>query len=167
MTDVGLTHVGLLTSNPDASVAFYAKYAAMRVVHRRVDAESGPTVLWLGDGTRPFVIVLIESAQVTAPLLPITHLGVGCRSRDEVDRLCAEARSDGCLQSGPTDSGYPIGYWAFLADPDGNTLELSYGQEVATTVEQTLRPANPEPASSLLGENRPRSVRKRHKDSEQ
>lgn len=143
MTDVGLTHVALLTSNPDASVAFYEKYGAMRVVHRRVDAESGATVVWLGDGTRPFVIVLIESPQVNAPLLPIAHLGVGCRSREEVDRLCTEARSDGCLRSGPTDSGYPIGYWAFLADPDGNTLELSYGQEVATIVEQTLGSGKP------------------------
>jgi catechol 2,3-dioxygenase-like lactoylglutathione lyase family enzyme len=138
MTDVGLTHIALLTSDPDASVAFYAKYASMRLVHRRVDADSGATVVWLTDGTRPFVIVLIQTVRVTAPLLPIAHLGVGCRTREDVDRLCADARNDGCLRSGPTDSGYPIGYWAFLADPDGNTLEISFGQEVALTVEQAI-----------------------------
>ena len=108
----------------------------MRVVHRRVDAETGATVVWLTDGTRPFVIVLIQAARVTAPLLPLAHLGVGCPTHADVDRLCGQARDDGCLRSGPTASGYPIGYWAFLADPDGNTLEISYGQEIAMTIEQ-------------------------------
>ena len=37
--DVGLTHVALLTTKPDASIAFYQKYAAMQVVHRRLDAD--------------------------------------------------------------------------------------------------------------------------------
>ncbi len=36
---------------------------------------------------------------------------------------------------GPTDSGYPVGYWAFIEDPDGNNLEISFGQEVGLTVE--------------------------------
>lgn len=136
MVDVGLTHVALLCTDPDRSIEFYAKYAAMQVVHRRIDAESGATVVWLSDRTRPFVIVLIQTAKVTNPLLPIAHLGVGCATRDGLDRLCDEAREHGCLRSGPIDSGYPIGYWALLADPDGNTLELSYGQEVALTLDR-------------------------------
>ncbi len=35
---------------------------------------------------------------------------------------------------GPTDSPYPVGYWALISDPDDHTLELSYGQEVALAV---------------------------------
>jgi len=27
-----------------------------------------------------------------------------------------------------------VGYWAFIADPDGNNLELSFGQEIGVTV---------------------------------
>src|SRR6516165_2357112 len=135
--DVGLTHVALMVTNPDASVAFYQKYAAMTVVHRRVDAETQRTVVWLTDRTRPFVIVLIETDKVETPLLPFAHLGVGTRNREEVERLCREAVSNGCLLSGPTDSGYPVGYWAFLSDPDGNTLEISYGQEIALTVAES------------------------------
>ena len=136
-TDIGLTHVALLTTKPDVSVAFYEKYAAMQVVHRRIDAESQRTVVWLSDRTRPFVIVLIETDKVDVPLRPFAHLGVGCPSREEVDRLCGEAVSDGCLHSGPMDSGYPVGYWTFLSDPDGNTLEISYGQEIALTLSGT------------------------------
>lgn len=135
--DVGLTHIALLTSNANASVAFYQKYAAMEIVHRRVDAETRRTVLWLTDRTRPFVIVLIETNNVDMPLRPFAHLGIGCHGREDVDRLCAEARRDGCLHSGPADSGYPVGYWAFLLDPDGNTLEISYGQEIGLTLSET------------------------------
>jgi catechol 2,3-dioxygenase-like lactoylglutathione lyase family enzyme len=133
--DIGLTHVALLSKDPDASIAFYEKYAKMRVVHRRIDAGTNHTVVWLGDGTRPFVIVLIQADNVETPLRPFAHLGVGCPTRDDVDRLCAEARNEGRLHSGPADAGYPVGYWAFLLDPDGNALELSYGQEIGLAVE--------------------------------
>jgi hypothetical protein len=102
----------------------------MEVVHRR------DGVLWLCDKTRPFVVVLVAVARVDHPLVPIAHLGVGCETRDEVDRLCAAARAEECLATGPHDYGPPVGYWAFLRDPDGHTLELSFGQEVGLTVER-------------------------------
>lgn len=134
MTDVGLTHIALPVTDVDKSVAFYAKYARMEVVHRRGDQSTGSEVVWISDKTRPFVIVLIGMAKVESVLLPFAHLGVGCDSREEVDRLCEEAVKEGALRMGPEDSGYPVGYWAFIADPDGHTLELSYGQEVGQTV---------------------------------
>jgi catechol 2,3-dioxygenase-like lactoylglutathione lyase family enzyme len=37
--DIGLTHVALTVTNPEASIAFYRKYAGMQVVHRRIDAQ--------------------------------------------------------------------------------------------------------------------------------
>ena len=133
MPDAGLTHIALTVTDVDRSIAFYAKYARMHVVHRRVD--DGRTVAWISDGTRPFAIVLIAARPVHAVLSPWTHLGVACANRAEVDRLCDEARREGVLVDGPSDSGPPVGYWAFLRDPDGHTLELSFGQEV----EETLR----------------------------
>jgi catechol 2,3-dioxygenase-like lactoylglutathione lyase family enzyme len=146
MSDVGLTHIAFLVGDLEASLAFYAKYAGMEVVHRRDDG--GSHVAWVSDRTRPFVIVLIEvPTLVPRPLLravnrairfvtQFEHLGIGCASRDEVDRLSALARADGLLARGPTDSGPPVGYWAFITDPDGHTLEVSYGQEVGLTVER-------------------------------
>jgi lactoylglutathione lyase len=131
--DIGFTHVDLSVKDLDKSIEFYAQYAQMHVVHRREDA--GIRVGWLTDRTRPFVIVLAEMAERRdAPLAPFGHLGVACESRAAVDRLCAEARADGRLRSGPRDDGYPVGYWAFIADPDGNNLEVSYGQEIGVTV---------------------------------
>ena len=133
MSDLGLTHIALPVTDVEASVAFYSKYARMSVVHRRKEAGSDGEVVWVSDRTRPFVVVLIRVARVEHPLAPWAHLGVGCESREEVDRLCREAREEVRLLAGPSDSGYPVGYWALLRDPDGHTLELSYGQEVGLT----------------------------------
>ena len=128
MTDVGLTHVALPVTDLDESADFYDRYARMQIVHRR------DGVIWLSDKTRPFVLVLIETDAVLHPLRPMAHLGVGCESREEVDRLAARARIERCLISGPADAGPPVGYWAFLRDPDGHTLEVSFGQQVGIAV---------------------------------
>lgn len=136
MHDIGFTHVALPVADVDRSIAFYAKYASMQVVHRRADPRSGHRVVWLSDRTRPFVIVLMEKTRVQPLLSPVAHLGVGCRSREDVDRLADEARREGVLHSGPEDWGEPVGYWAFLRDPDGHTLELSFGQEIGLAVQR-------------------------------
>lgn len=130
MSDLGLTHVALPVHDLDESIDFYATYARMQVVHRREG------VVWLSDKTRPFVIVLMQGGPVSHPLLPSAHLGVACESRDEIDRLAARAREQGRLIQGPEDYGPPVGYWAFIRDPDGHTLEVSHGQDVGLAVER-------------------------------
>lgn len=137
MADLGLTHIAFAVRDLDKSIGFYARYAAMTVVHQRRDAGTGSAVAWLSDLTRPFVIVLIQSpaAKEEGTLGPFGHLGVGCASRADVDRLAAQAADEGVLARAPEDSGPPVGYWALLRDPDGNTLEVAFGQQVAFTVE--------------------------------
>jgi catechol 2,3-dioxygenase-like lactoylglutathione lyase family enzyme len=137
MIDIGLTHIALPVSEIEQSIKFYSTYAAMEVIHRRIDAETGVAVVWLCDRTRPFAIVLIQTNAVHSVLSPLAHLGVGCKSREDMDALCEKAKQEGVLLQEQKDSGYPIGYWAFLQDPDGHTLELSYGQEIGLTVENT------------------------------
>jgi catechol 2,3-dioxygenase-like lactoylglutathione lyase family enzyme len=136
MIDIGLTHIALPVLDIERSIKFYATYARMEVIHRRMDAETGVVAVWLGDRTRPFVIVLIQTDSVHPVLSPFAHLGVGCQNREYMDALCEKAKQEGILIQGPKDSGYPIGYWAFLQDPDGHTLELSYGQEIGLTLEK-------------------------------
>lgn len=134
--DRGLTHVALPVTDIDASIVFYRRYADMEVVHRRRDDDTETTVVWISDRTRPFVIVLIEQPAVSHTLGGFAHLGIGCATRDEVDRRCQDARDEGREVLGPRDSGYPVGYWAIIPDPDGHNLELSHGQEVGLAVEQ-------------------------------
>jgi catechol 2,3-dioxygenase-like lactoylglutathione lyase family enzyme len=140
MSDTGFTHIALAVRDLDASIAFYEKYAGMRVVHRRDSDDGEGGVVWVSDMTRPFVIVLVhQPGVVDAPVGPFGHLGVACTSRAEVDRLADLARDEGCLKKGPEDHDPPVGYWAFIGDPDGNNLEISYGQDVGLTVEKARK----------------------------
>jgi catechol 2,3-dioxygenase-like lactoylglutathione lyase family enzyme len=134
--DRGLTHVALAVADVDRSIAFYREYAGLDVVHRRTDAVTGHSVAWISDLTRPFVIVLVEADDPKPPLGGFNHLGVGVASRDEVDRLAAKGAEEGRPVMGPIDSGYPVGYWTFIEDPDGHNLELSHGQEVGLVVRE-------------------------------
>ncbi len=133
--DIGLTHVALPCADLDKTIDFYARYAGMEVVHRR--ENDGSKVVWLSDRTRPFVVVFLETSNIPHPLGPFSHLGVGFESRADVDALVAQARAEGLEVEGPTDSGPPVGYWAFIRDPDGHTLEVTHGQEVHLTLAES------------------------------
>jgi catechol 2,3-dioxygenase-like lactoylglutathione lyase family enzyme len=134
--DVGVTHVALPVLDLEASLDFYEMYAGMRVVHRRAE-PGGNRVAWISDLTRPFVVVLIEVGSIDAGdglKSTFTHLGVALASRDDVDVKCELARAEGRVVFGPNDDGPPVGYWAYIVDPDGHNLELSHGQEVGLAV---------------------------------
>ncbi|MGQ0825440.1 MAG: VOC family protein [Actinomycetota bacterium] len=132
--DLGCTHVALPVSDLDASLDFYARFAEMQIVHRRAD-EAGTSVAWISDLTRPFVLVLIEAAPDQRVGGVYCHIGIGVASRERVDELCELARAEMRTVMGPVDSGAPVGYWAYVVDPDGHNLELSFGQEVGLTVD--------------------------------
>jgi catechol 2,3-dioxygenase-like lactoylglutathione lyase family enzyme len=128
-TELGFTHVALQVSELDRSIAFYEKWASMKVIDRLEDPKTGAKAARLSDERSAFVVALVQGNQpVEHQLAGLGHLGVGCADRDEVNERCAEAVREGCLHRGPIDSGLPLGYWAFLTDPDGHQLELAYGQ---------------------------------------
>ncbi len=146
MSDLGFTHVAIEVRSLDDSIAFYAKYAQMEVVDRRHDPAAGTTVAWISDLTRPFIIVLIEARSRTVlrarikdfmrrRIARFTHFGVGCESLAAIDKLVEQARREGILLRPPADAGPPVGYFAMIRDPDGNSLEVAFGQEVGLTLE--------------------------------
>lgn len=150
--DEGLTHIAFTVSDLDASIAFYESFARMQVVHRRAEPDGTGRVAWISDGTRPFVIVLIESRspfpgsslipRAIGSLMPhFSHLGVACASRAAVDDACSRAEEAGILEMAPRDFGPPVGYFGLIRDPDGNSLEVSYGQEVGLAVALDQREA--------------------------
>lgn len=160
--DRGLTHIAFMVSDLDASVAFYDRYARMAVVHRRSADDGSGRVAWISDGTRPFVIVLIEAPspfpgsglipRALSSLMPhFAHLGVACESREAVDAACERAAEEGVLELGPRDLGAPVGYLGLIRDPDGNCLEVSFGQEVGLAV--ALGPSEGDDAAGHPGEN--------------
>ena len=129
--DVGFTHVALVVGHLDRSREFYETFAGLQLVHVRPNAGPISRIAWMADPQSGFTIVLVESTTFQdTPLGPFGHIGMACASREEVDRLADIARAQNILRSPPTDSPHPVGYWAYISDPDGNTLELSHGQQI-------------------------------------
>ena len=100
----------------------------MHVVHRRAE-PGGNAVAWISDLTRPFVLVLIETGAALDPEQRLggtfSHIGFAVGSRADVDATCELARAEGRSVFGPNDYGPPVGYWAYIVDPDGHNLEIS------------------------------------------
>lgn len=134
------THLALHVRSLEASIAFYARYTNLRPIDRHSDASStGMEVVWLSDrlpgDELSFVLVLQEGtphslpdAKPQLPLGPISHLGFGLASREEVDAVAAEAKKDGLLKFGPILLNPYAGYLCIISDPDGHTVEFSHGQ---------------------------------------
>jgi lactoylglutathione lyase len=146
-----LTHIALPVRDLDETLAFYRRYTTLEVIHQRTDAETGMRSVWLanpGDKTTTgddagiqaakFVIVLIHGSlpkQITGDikesygfLTSISHLGLSCDSREDVDRIAALAKEEGRLLLGPMYRNVVVGYICIVQDPDGNNLEFSVEQ---------------------------------------
>ena len=140
-----LTHIALPVRDLDATLEFYAKYTTLVNIHERTDDDTGMRSVWLAnerdrtlDGAARFVIVLIcgklptkitgDIKEAYGFLTSIAHLGISVDSRDDVDRIAALAKADGCLLLGPMYRNEVVGYICLIADPDGNNVEFSVEQ---------------------------------------
>jgi catechol 2,3-dioxygenase-like lactoylglutathione lyase family enzyme len=146
-----LTHIALPVRDLEATLDFYRRYTTMEVIHERQDEETGLRTAWLanpGDRTDAgdelgiqaarFVVVLICGSlptKITGDikeeygfLTSISHLGISCDTRDDVDRIAAMAKEEGCLLLGPMYRNPVVGYICIVTDPDGNNIEFSVEQ---------------------------------------
>lgn len=125
-----LTHLGLPVTDLAKSIAFYEKWAGMKVVERPKDPV-GIKGARLAQGGGDFTISLLEMPmQMALPMPGVMHLGLDCATKAEVDKIATAAKKAGILISGPVDSGPDLGYQTYISDPDGNNLEFSFGQKV-------------------------------------
>ena len=125
------THVALLVSDVDKTADFYIKYCGLKVIERRLDHKTGFRNIWLGQDFN-FVIVAFESEKkpIQSKSKPISHLGFSLSTRDEVDQIAEIAQSEGLLNYGPVFIDEDVGYICEVLDPDGNSVEFSYGQKL-------------------------------------
>jgi catechol 2,3-dioxygenase-like lactoylglutathione lyase family enzyme len=140
---VSFSHLAIPVLDVERSIAFYEKYLQMKVVKRR----ENPTDVWLADGIRPFQLVLLaadkcdikdarrsgptdyRNANLAHPIVASAHIGFTCSSSTEVKRLADMAKAEGILEHGPCEEGWPGGYCAYISDPSGHSVEISYNQE--------------------------------------
>lgn len=144
--DLGLTHIALHVSDVEASVKFYQKYAGLHDIHSRGDGQS--SVGWISDLKRPFGLVLLKrrggpvrrwiTRQIGLYRPALAHVGIALSSREQVDTLCERAREQGILRKPPRDAGHPVNYYGMIADPDGNNLELSFGQVMSVAFAEAM-----------------------------
>jgi len=127
---VRLSHIGLPVTDLAKSIAFYTKWAGMKVQEKPKDGGGIEGARMAQKGST-FVISLLEMpVQMALPMPGVMHLGLECASRAAVDKVAADAKKAGILISGPIDSGPDLGYQVYISDPDGNGLEFSFGQKV-------------------------------------
>ena len=126
-----LTHVALFVSDVDNSADFYIKYCGLKVLERRLDPKTGFRTIWMGEDLN-FVIVAFEGEKkpVQSIIKPLSHLGFSLETKEQVDQVAQVARQEGLLNYGPVYIDQAVGYICEILDPDGNSVEFSYGQRL-------------------------------------
>jgi catechol 2,3-dioxygenase-like lactoylglutathione lyase family enzyme len=126
---VRLTHLGLPVTDLSKSIAFYEKWASMKA--QRPADQVGIKGARLAQKGGTFVLSLLElPVQQALPMPGVMHLGLECNTKAQVDKIAADAKKAGILISGPIDGGPDLGYQTYISDPDGNSIEFSFGQKV-------------------------------------
>lgn len=125
------THVALLVSDVDKTADFYIKYCGLKVLERRIDPKTGYRVIWLGEKLN-FVIVAFENENkpIQSVTKPLSHLGFSLKSKEAVDTIAEAAKIEGLLNYGPIYFDKDVGYICEILDPDGNSVEFSFGQRL-------------------------------------
>ena len=126
---IHFTHLALAVRNLDASIAFYADFCGLRVIHDR--GEPPRRVVWMAQpGKEKEFIFVFMSGEVRPPQHPddYSHMGFAMESRAAVDAIAERGQAAGYLVWAPRDEPFPVGYYCGLKDPDGYFVEFSYGQ---------------------------------------
>jgi catechol 2,3-dioxygenase-like lactoylglutathione lyase family enzyme len=132
-----LTHFALHVADAEATAAFYEKFAGMQVIRQWANQSgSGLTVRWLKSAASSdrFVLVLLQGkseifgSDPQAAIGPLSHFGFDLESREAVDAVARKAEAAGVLAMAPRDAGEIVGYHCYLRDPNGHSVEFSFGQ---------------------------------------
>jgi catechol 2,3-dioxygenase-like lactoylglutathione lyase family enzyme len=123
-----LTHIALHVNALDDCIRFYERYCDLQVTDDQV--RGGRRVVLMAEPGREseFVMQLIGGGE-DEPAAPQneSHLGFAADSKEAVDEAAAKGREEGIIMFEPEDVPFPIGYICGLRDPNGNTVEISYG----------------------------------------
>jgi len=123
-----LTHIALHVDALDACIDFYQRYCNLQVADDQV--RGGRRVVLLAEPGREseFVMQLLGGGE-DRPATPQEdrHFGFAVESRQAVDEALRKGREEGIIVFEPEDGPFPTGYYCGLRDPNGNTVEISYG----------------------------------------
>ena len=132
-----LTHLALHVEDIDSCLDFYQQYCKLEIVHDRLD--QGRRIVWLAEPGKEddFILVFIPGGPCRDQRNDdISHLGFALESREAVDEVAVRASTAGILEWEPRDEPYPVGYYCGVKDPDGNVIEVSFGQPLGPGAKQ-------------------------------
>lgn len=89
-----------------------------------------------------FIFVIMDcGGDLTLAEDDYRHFGFAVANKEQVDQIADRAEKAGCLLWPPRQEPYPVGYYCGLKDPNGNSVEFSYGQPLGPGAEDgELRP---------------------------
>jgi catechol 2,3-dioxygenase-like lactoylglutathione lyase family enzyme len=123
------THCALHVSDLEKSIEFYRSYCGLELVNEHGKGEGRTVWLATPGAENNFVLVLLGGGPAhSQDESDMTHYGFGVATREDVDRIAARARKEGCLHWEPRDYAPPTGYLCAVKDPSGHIIEFSYGQ---------------------------------------
>ncbi|WNC73651.1 VOC family protein [Thalassotalea psychrophila] len=138
---ITLTHIALHVKDLDACVAFYQKYADLKIVRdRRPNGPDGKRIVWLAEEGREetfILIILPEGPGRNQQDNDFSHLGFALETKDDVDDIALRAINEGILAWPCKQEPFPVGYYCGIKDPDGNFVEFSYGQPLGPGAEKS------------------------------
>ena len=125
---LSITHIALHVEDLDTCIEFYQEFCELEVVQRRDSAA------WLTSEAlkNKFVIVLVKGGKRGKQKFKkdFSHIGIAVDSLEELLKKVKEGKKLGCYAFGPFEEDYPTGHIAGFLDPNGNLVELSYGQPI-------------------------------------
>lgn len=116
----GLAHVCFLTADLDRAVAFYRDQLGLPVAFEFKRDDGTRYGVYLKLGRRTFIEIFSGELGPRADRQTYRHI---CLEVDDVPRTVEELRGRG-LQVGDAKLGLDQSWQAWLADPDGNPIEL-------------------------------------------
>ncbi len=124
-----IEHIAIWTRQLEALKTFYETYfgaqANQKYTNPKKQFESYFLTFKNGARLEIMQIPAVSDRQTTAPMLGYAHLAFSVGSREAVDRLTEQLRTDGFMVEGPprvTGDGY---YESIVLDPDGNRIEIT------------------------------------------
>lgn len=132
-----LTHIARHVYHFDECVRFYKSYCQLEIIHQR--AKHQHRVTWLSEKGREteLVLVLISGGPDRKQQSnDFSHFGFALDSKAAVDRIAHIATQNKTLLWKPQQKPFPVGYFCGIMDPDGASVEFSYGQPLGPGAEQ-------------------------------
>lgn len=122
-------HIAFRVADLDRAIEFYTGALGMRLLNRQVDRENKEAFAFLDlDGSRIELLAMVDESGEPVPYEPPSPAEPFCPhfavSVDDLDAQLDEIVKNGAKHiKGPMEIPGIVG-WAYVADPDGNVIEL-------------------------------------------